>query len=413
MEADAILPAGSGKNIVIVAGEASGDLHGSMLVTEMLRLDPGARFFGIGGDRMKKAGVELTAHASDLAVVGVTEVIPKLAAILACRRALKDRIRRDRPDLLILIDFPDFNMPLAKFAHKQGIPVFYYISPQVWAWRKNRIYFLEKYVDAMAVILPFEEEFYRSTRLPVRFVGHPLLDRVFLREPREKAAQRLGLEPGRTTVALLPGSRRKEVSSLLPVMFDTARRIADLVPGVQFVLPLAEGIPANALDEAGREHAPDITVVRDSFYEALGAADGAIVASGTSTLEAALLEVPMVIIYKVSVLSYLLGRMFINVDYIGLVNIIAGRRVVPEYIQGNVKPAEIAGELASMLASGTRRSRVLSDLRELRSRLGEPGAAARAAAMAFELIHRDPAMRAGNNSSGHIPASTFSGGGAS
>ncbi|MDD5475753.1 MAG: lipid-A-disaccharide synthase [Syntrophales bacterium] len=378
----------SGKEIVIIAGESSGDLHGSNLVREMKSLDTGLSFSGIGGEKMKDAGVSLLAHASDIAVVGFTEVFPKLKLILAARRSVKEQLKKRRPDLLILIDFPDFNMPLAKFAHGLGIPVFYYISPQVWAWRKNRIYFLEKYVNRMAVILPFEEEVYRSTSLDVRFVGHPLADRVSMGCSRDEALEKLGLRGKGKILALVPGSREREVSCLLPVMLEAARIISSRIQGVQFVLPLAEGISSTIVENALRKTPVDITVVKNSFYEALGVSDGAIVASGTSTLEAALLGVPMVIVYKVSFFSYFLGRIFINVDHIGLVNIISGREVVPEYIQSEADPDKISRGLLDMITDESRRKRVVSDLLELRKKLGDPGAAAKTAAMALELLEK-------------------------
>lgn len=378
----------TGRTVAIVAGEASGDLHGSMLVTKMKSMYPEISFFGIGGGEMEKAGVSLDAHASDLAIVGITEVFSRLPVILGIRRSFKNILRQRRPDLLVLIDLPDFNMPLAKFAHKLGIPVFYYISPQVWAWRKRRIFFLEKYLDGMAVILPFEEEVYRETSLDVRFVGHPLIDRVVAPLSRGETASKLGLRPGGKIVALVPGSRTGEVTFLLPTIFEAARIIRERLADVQFVLPLADGISEDFVENARREVSLEVTVVRNSFYDALGIADGAIVASGTSTLETALLEVPMVIIYKVSYLSYLLGRLFIKVDSIGLVNIIAGKRIVPEFIQGDAQPEIIAGELLELMANEERRKLVKSDLQAVKQALGEPGAAGRAAAMALEIMKK-------------------------
>lgn len=374
------------KDVVIIAGEASGDLHGSMLVREMKALDPALRFWGIGGERMKKEGVVLSDHANDLAVVGLTEVLPKLGVILGARRRIKNLLKQRRPALLVLIDFPDFNMPLARVAHNLGIPVFYYISPQVWAWRKKRIHFLEQYVDRMAVILPFEEELYRSTRLDARFVGHPLMDSVLMPCSRDEALDRLGLHSGGTIIGLLPGSREREIASLLPCILKAAQIIASRIPGVQFVLPLAEGIPMETIDAIRRDIPLDVTVVKGLYYEALGVSDGAIVASGTSTLEAALLGVPMVIVYRVSFLSYILGKMFIAVDHIGLVNIIAGREVVPEYIQANAEPGKIARGLMDILTVEGRKEKVSWDLKELKTMLGEPGAAAKTAAMALELM---------------------------
>ncbi|HDQ92821.1 MAG TPA: lipid-A-disaccharide synthase, partial [Synergistetes bacterium] len=388
MEAESRPSLTQNKDVVIIAGEASGDFHGAMLVKEMRALDPTLRFCGIGGDRMKDGGVVLSAHANDLAVVGLTEVLPKLGVILGARRKIKNLLKQKRPGLLILIDFPDFNMPLARVAHGLNIPVFYYISPQVWAWRKKRIHFLEQYVDRMAVILPFEEELYRTTKLDARFVGHPLLDSVLMPCSRDEALRRLGLHSKGTIIGLLPGSREREIESLLPCILKAAQIISRRIPDVQFVLPLAEAIPMKTIDEIRRDIPLDLTVVKGRFYEALGVSDGAIVASGTSTLEAALLGVPMVIVYRVSFLSYVLGKMFITVEHVGLVNIIAGREVVPEYIQANAEPGKIAQGLMDILTGEGRREKVSCDLKELKALLGEPGAAAKTAAMALELMEQ-------------------------
>jgi len=383
------------KSVLIVAGEQSGDLHGSNLVREMCALDPGIGFFGIGGDLMRKAGVRLVAHSSQMAVVGLTEVVTKLGFILSARRTIKGILKKTPPDLVILIDYPDFNMSLAKFAKNAGIPVFYYISPQVWAWRRKRIYFLEKYVDRLAVILPFEAACYEPTGLDVHFVGHPLLDAVRRKYPREEALERFGLHPEKATVALLPGSREKEVENLLPSMLCAARIIAEKIPDSQFVLPLAEAISSDLIRSIMATFPLDITVVKHDTYDAMGISDAAMVASGTATLEAALLEIPMIIVYKVSLFSYLMGRIVINVDRIGLVNLIAGKEVVPEFIQGEAEPEKMARELVKIITDVERRKVITSGLREVREKLGSAGAAARAAALACELIRESQGAGSG------------------
>lgn len=371
---------------MIISGEASGDLHGSNLVKEILRLDPSIRFFGIGGDRMEKTGVEILIHASEMAVVGLTEVFAKGGVILRARKLIKTALKEGTPDLVILIDYPDFNLYVAKQARRHGCKVFYYISPQVWAWRKNRVFSIARLVDRMAVILPFEKGMYDRAGLNVEFVGHPLLDVVKKKYSRDEALGRFGLEPHRKTVALVPGSRLNEVEKLLPEMLRAAERLLVKYPDIQFILPRASSLEHGAIERFTDRAALDIFVVDNDTYDVIGAADIAIVTSGTATLETALLETPMVIVYKVSPLSYLIGRMVININYIGLANIIAGRGIVPELIQGDATGKKIAREIEGLLDNGDRLVQMKADLHTVRERLGEPGAAARTARMAFELI---------------------------
>ena len=371
---------------MIIAGEASGDLHGANLVREMQALRPGLSFYGIGGRGLKKEGVDLVADSADMAVVGLTEVFSKLGFILKVRRQLKESLRKSRPDLVLLIDYPDFNMPMAKAAKKYGIKVFYYISPQVWAWRKSRRYSLGRIVDSMAVILPFEEEIYKDVRLDVRFVGHPLLDVVKTKYTRKEASQKFGLKPDVTTVAILPGSRENEVAKLLPEMLKAAEILKKKIPACQFILPLADTMKMNSLSDFIRQCSLDIKVIKNDTYDAIASADIAMVASGTATLETALLETPMIVAYKISPLSYLLGRIFIDIDHIGLVNIIAGKTVAPEFIQGSVDAAKMADEVFNILTDNNRKMDIKAELRRVKEKLGKPGAARRAAVMACGLL---------------------------
>lgn len=383
------------KRILIVAGEASGDLHGARLVRAMMAKEPGIRFYGIGGGNLREAGVDLWADAADMAVVGLTEVVSKLREILAVMGRLKKSLRLLKPDLVILIDYPDFNLPLARSAKKCGIPVFYYISPQVWAWRKGRIKTLGRTVDRMAVVLPFEEALYRQAGVDATFVGHPLLDVVEAASPRGETLRRFGLRDQVTTVALLPGSRKGEVSRLLPSMLMAARLLAEKVKPVQFLLPLAATLDEAWMREriAGAD-APEIRLIRGATYDAVAAADAAVVVSGTATLETALLGTPLIVIYKVSALSYLIGRMLISVDHIGLVNIVAGKTVAPELIQHEANPERIAAEVLAILGDDDRRKAIREELSRIREKLGSPGAAQRAACLALELLRR-PQSRSG------------------
>jgi lipid-A-disaccharide synthase len=373
------------RKIMVVAGEASGDLHAASLVEALRRLDPTIRFYGVGGEKLREAGVNLLADSADMAVIGLTEVFLKLPLILKVMRKLKRSFDEEKPAAAILVDYPDFNLRLAQAAHKKGIKVFYYISPQVWAWRKGRIRTIREVVDKMAVILPFEASFYREAGVDAVFVGHPLLDAIPEPSSREEARKKLGLREGIQTVGILPGSRRSEVTRLLPVCLEAAEKMqknADL----QFVLPLANTLSQDFVDEIIRRYKVDISVMPHAIYDVLAAADLAIVASGTATLEAALLKTPMIIIYKVSWLSSVLGRVLIHVKHIGLANIIAGKTIVPELIQSEANPAAIATLAGELLKNGEKREAMQEELSKIKDKLGTPGAAERAARLVYDML---------------------------
>jgi len=391
---------------MIVAGEASGDLHGANLVRAMQNLDSSLEFYGVGGRKMKAAGVRQIADAADMAVVGLTEVFSKLGMILGVMRKLKKSLLEERPALVILIDYPDFNMPLAKAATKKGFKVFYYISPQVWAWRRGRIGQIKKYVAKMAVILPFEAEMYHQAGVDAVFVGHPLLDVVKTSYTRMEALSKFNLKDGATTentllppigkgetgkfsiVGILPGSRLSEVTRLLPEMIKTALILKEKLPAVQFVLPLADTLDQDYIAAALQpyQNELDIKIIQNEIYDVLAVCDAAMVASGTATLETALIGTPMIIVYKMSPFSYLMGRLFVNVSHIGMANIIAGKTVVPELIQGDANPARMAKELLAILTDEERKRQIRKDLSGIREKLGNPGAAKRAAQSALEII---------------------------
>jgi lipid-A-disaccharide synthase len=336
---------------------------------------------------MRTEGVELLADAADMAVVGLTEVILKLGAILRVMYRLKASLARERPDLVILIDYPDFNLRLARAARKRGIKVLYYISPQVWAWRKGRIETIRKSVDRMAVILPFEEKFYREAGVDVTFVGHPLLDEVRKKYPRTEALKRFSLRGDAITVGILPGSRRSEVVRLLPEMLRACRILTEKLSPLQFVLPLAGTLDPDFVRDILRQFPVTVNVIRDEIYDVIAVSDVAIVASGTATLETALLETPMVVVYKVSASSYAVGRRFIRVDHISLVNIIAGRSVVPELIQDDANPERIAAEVRELIVKRGKAGEMKDSLAEIRGKLGTPGAAKRTARIACDMLN--------------------------
>jgi len=375
------------RRVMIVAGEASGDLHGARLVQAMHDLDPALSFCGIGGRNLRQAGVQCLADVADMGVVGLTEVTRKLNTILRARRDLRRILADAPPDLLILIDYPDFNLPLARIARARGVPVLYYISPQIWAWRKGRVSVIRKCVDHMAVILPFEKPLYDRAGVPATFVGHPLLDALGDTPAPPEARRMFQLAEGVTTVALLPGSREGEARKLLPEMLGAARIIARELPPVQFVLPLADSLDPEVVEGIVRRQEIAVRIVRNRIYDVLTAADVALVASGTATLETALMNLPMVVVYKVSPLSYWVGRAFIHVDHISLVNIIAGKTVVPELIQGEAQANRMAVEVIDILSRKSRKLRMHEELSQIRDRLGEPGAAAKTAALAMSLLN--------------------------
>lgn len=371
---------------MIVAGEASGDLHGSNLVRAMKESHPDLVFYGMGGKRLQEAGVDLFAHASDMAVVGLTEVFSKLGMILGVMRRLKASLKTRKPDLVILIDYPDFNLPVARAAKKRGINVLYYISPQVWAWRKSRINQIRKVVDKMAVILPFEADLYHQANVDATFVGHPLLDTVKTQYTKEEALSRFGLQANTRIIGLLPGSRQSEVGKLLPIMMETALMLKKALPDVQFILPLADTLePSMVAPILGTYHV-DVKVIPGEIYDVIAVSDAAIVASGTATLETALLETPMIIIYKISPFSYLLGRLFVHVTHIGLANIIAGKTVAPEFIQGDATPEKLTKAVLEIITDESRMAMIKKDLSNIKNKLGQPGASQRTADLALGML---------------------------
>ena len=382
------------KKIVIIAGEASGDLHGANLVQELKKRDPTLAFYGVGSRRMREAGVRMLADASRISVVGATEVLTHIGAIYGVYTRLKKFLREERPSLLILIDFPDFNILVGKAAKKLGIPIVYYISPQVWAWRKGRIKKIASLVRAMMVVFPFEVDLYKKAGVDVRFVGHPLVDVVKSEYTQAEARKQLGLDPRRRTVALLPGSRKKEIMNLLPDMLGAARILMTRFPDVQFVLPVAPTLEREFIRGFLNDAKAPVQVVDGRVYDVLRAANAALVASGTATLETGLMAVPMVILYRMSRLSFAIARLIIRVDHVGLVNIVAGKRVAPELLQDDVTPEKIAGAVSPMLDDPAIYQRVKDDLLQVRTKLGEGGASKRAASVVMEVLGKGKEHRA-------------------
>jgi lipid-A-disaccharide synthase len=369
--------------IFVSAGEPSGEMHAARLAAA-LRARTGAHIFGLGGPRMREAGVELLADSSQVAVVGISEVVRRLPSVWKVYRQLADEAARRKPDLAILVDFPDFNLRLARRLHRQGVRIVYFISPQVWAWRPKRMQLIRRLVSRVLCIFPFEEEFYQRADVPVNFVGHPLVDAVRPTMTREQFAERYSLDAAKPIVALLPGSRPAEIAHNLPGMLEACRLLARDGEH-QFVAAAAPGIAKESLLEQARS-GPPMRIVEGATYDALAAADCAIVSSGTATVEAALLGAPMVVVYRVSATTAFIARRMVRTPFFSMVNLIAGRRVVPELIQEAFTPEAVAAEARRLLGSAEERETMRKDLAEVKRKLGPGGAIEKAAGIIAGML---------------------------
>lgn len=379
------------KNIFIVSGEESGDLHGAALMRALQRLMPGIKATGMGGARMREAGLT-GLDSKEVSVVGITEVMAKLPHLLRAFRELKKLLFGGRFDAVVLIDFPDFNLRFAKTAKKNNVPIIYYISPQIWAWRKGRISTIAALVDKMLVVFPFEEVIYRQAGVDVEYVGHPLYGTAASPLTKDEARRKLGLSREETVISLLPGSRTAEIKRLLPLMLEAAPLIEKrLGKKAAFILPASDSAWDALLDGILKASPVPVKVFRKETYTALRASDAAVTASGTATLETALIGTPMVVVYKISPLTYRIARMLISIKDIGLPNIIAGRRVVKELVQGEVTPANIAAEIADILTDSAKKDDIINGYGEVRAKLAADGqglAVDRAAAAIIKVITR-------------------------
>lgn len=374
------------RNIMIVAGEASGDIYGADLALEARRLAPDLNFLGIGGARMREAGVETLVDSADMAVVGLVEVLKHFDVISAAFLKLKRILLETPPDLLILIDYPGFNLRLAKVAKKAGVKVLYYISPQIWAWRQGRVKKIARLVDHMAVILPFEAPFYEKAGVPVTFVGHPMLDMVKVSLDRDQAAASFGLDPKRKIVGLFPGSRRNEIERLLPSIIGAARQLQARFPDIQFILPLASTLRPEDITPQLEAAGLNVSVSRERIHDLIRACDAVISVSGTVTLEIALVGTPMVIIYRLSPLTYQLAKRLVKVEHIGLCNIVAGETVVRELIQDDASPEQIAAEIGAILGDPDYNQKIRSKLASMPDQLGRGGASVNVARLLMSML---------------------------
>lgn len=364
------------RELLVVAGEASGDLHGARLVSELRRLEPGLAVFGLGGDELRAAGLEPVAHSAEISVVGITEVLRILKRAREIFDLLLREVDRRRPAVAVLIDFPDFNLRLAAELKKRGVAVVYYVSPQVWAWRRGRIKTIAQVVDRMLVLFPFEVEFYQRFGVQVVHVGHPLVDEV----PQLPSAwdQGEGEVSGPFRLALLPGSRVSEIEALLPVMLAAVKRLAGDLP-VEVRLIRAPTVPREMLEEEIELSGLPVRIVSEDRFAAVANSHLALCASGTATLEVGLLGTPMVMLYRLGRWTYLLARLMVRLPFVSLVNLVLGKKVIPELLQSDATPRRIAAEAEQILMDDGERERMRAGLAELRARLGEGGASVRAA----------------------------------
>jgi len=373
--------------IMISCGEPSGDLYAGALVSEILSREPSADVFGFGGRRLAAAGTRLVGDFQGLSVTGLTEALRVLPRSYAMLRRLVAAARATRPDVFVAIDFPDFNFRLMAALHRLGIPIVYYISPQLWAWRAGRMQTMKRFVDRVLVIFPFEEALYRREGVPVKFVGHPLIDLVGVKAPRAALLREHGLVADAPTVALLPGSRPNELRRIVPDMAASLPLIRARVPGVQFIVAAAPNLQDELFAPLLGASGP--VLVRERTDDVLAACDVVITASGTATVQAALHERPMVVVYRLSPLTYHIGKPFVRVDTYAMANLVAGERIVPELIQDDFTPARVADETVRLLTDRELYTRTCDALRRVRDKLGGSGASGRAADSVLAVARRE------------------------
>jgi len=376
------------KNILIVAGEISSDLHAASLIKELKKLNPEIRFFGLGGKTMLGEKVDLIYNLTDLATVGFWDVMKNFVKFRRIFKKTLDFIQKRKPHLAILVDYPGFNLRLAKELKKRNIPVIYYISPQVWAWGKSRIKKIKDTVELMLVLFKFEEQFYKKYNINAIFVGHPLLDRVKPSLSKDDFLKRFSLPPTKYTVSLLAGSRINEVKMHLPIMLKTASLIYEKLKEVKFLILKPYGLDDKLYQRYLLRYKIPLYLISDATYDGLSISDFALVCAGTATLETALLNIPMAIIYKLSFINWLILRPLIKVPYIGMVNIIRGKKIIPEFIQFKAKPKNIAQYIIETISDEEKIKRIKDSLLETRAYLGQPQASLRAAELIYNFLEK-------------------------
>lgn len=375
------------KTIMISAGEASGDLHAANLLKALRTLLPDVQARAMGGNKLREAGAEILIDCTDLAVVGIVEVLMNYRMIKAALNRLIDDIRNNPPDLLILVDYQEFNFRLARAAKQCGVKVLFYISPQVWAWRPHRVHKIGKIIDMMAVLFPFEEKFYREAGVPVSFVGNPLVDEARPLRSKQDDIEHFKLDSQRRIIGLFPGSRKGEIKRVLPIQLETARLLHQAHPEFQFVLPIASTLTVDDLaPQLARYPELKIQTIQDCVYDVMQVCDAIVTASGTATLEIALMGIPNAITYRIAPLSYFILKRMVTIDHIGLANIVAEKEIVREFIQHEAQPGDIAEEILRLLSDTAYRQSMIDELAKLKQKLGKPGGSKNVAQLALSLL---------------------------
>ncbi|PPC90050.1 MAG: lipid-A-disaccharide synthase [Methylobacter sp.] len=372
--------------IMFSAGESSGDRHAANMFLELKQSLPNIQGMGMGSTKMAEAGIKLTYDSTAIAVIGIVEVIKHYPEIKRALKLMQNTLIREKPDLLVCVDYKEFNYNLARFAKRHGIKVLFYVSPQIWAWREGRVKQYGKAVDMMAVIFPFETRYYEAEGIPVRYVGHPSVDKAITKLTKSDALQQFGLSGQQAVVGILPGSRPNEIKRLLPVMLNAAEAIRQKLPSVQFILPQADSIADSLIQTYLNKSACHITVVKHQPYDVMQCCDAIITTSGTATLEIALFTVPMVIAYKLSPITYLLGRLLVKTPFIGLPNIIAGKAIVKELIQHHANAQAMAAEILHILENPDYAKTMRQNLLQVKLALGEGGGSKNIARLALEML---------------------------
>jgi len=373
------------KNIFIICGEPSGDLLAGNLVSEIQKLNPQIKFSGCGGAQLAQTGAQIFYHINQLSVMGFFDVLKKLPKFLKLKKIIVEKINRHKPDCLILVDFSGFNLRLARAINKR-LPVIYYVSPQLWASRENRISGIKKFISMILVLFKFEEEFYRQRQIQATWVGHPLIDLVAPCENKENFLNSFGINPTKRIIALLPGSRKQEVRLILPIMLKAAQQINKTIGETQFIIAKSPNLDTQIYLDQCKEWNLNLKIINDRTYDCLNVAQASMVCSGTATLEAAIIQKPFVIVYQTNLLNYLLYRPQVKIPYIGMVNIVAGKEIVPEFIQFKAKPKIIAKSIIELLNSPLLANRMSQDLKTVKDSLGQPGAAGRAAKLILNFL---------------------------
>ncbi len=373
---------------MLIAGEASGDQHAANMFLELKKCLPGVHGIGMGGAKMREAGIDIRFDSSNIGVIGLIEVLKHYREIKQALSLMKQIARQEKPDLLICVDYKEFNYKLAKYAKQCGVKVLFYVSPQVWAWRPGRVKKYGVAINMMAVIFPFETRYYEAENVPVRYVGHPSVDKVHAQFSRDQDVERYHLNSDQPVVGLLPGSRHNEIKRLLPVMLQAAEQVALFNPQVQFILPQADSVDSELLQQHLKQTDLSVKTIKNEPYDVIQCCDVVLTSSGTATLEVALLGVPMVIVYKLSGLTYWLARLLVKIPFIGLPNIIAGREIVKEFIQHQANASALSAELIKTLTDTDYSKQIRSDLKLVQKQLGKGGGSANMAKLAAELLQK-------------------------